>query len=122
MKRIRDCLNRISVAKRSMRTQPVLTQAADALLEALLGVRAILGIVRCPAVQWGAEDGRDDEHVRSSPACFRTSRRAPDFRRPGVRRKNPLMRRDWLVSHHSSFVVGTCDIAATAPAVHRPEH
>lgn len=107
MKRIRDCLNRIGVAKRSMRTQTVLTQAADALLEALLGVRAILGIVRCPAVQWGAENGRNDEHVRSTPGMLphlRAKRRIST----GLvcDEENPLMRRDWLVSHHSSIRCG----------------
>ena len=123
MKRIRDRLNRIGVAKRPMRTQTVLTQAADALLEALLGMSAIFGIVRCPAVQWGAENGRDDEHVRSTPGML-PHLRAKRWISTGLvcDEKNPLMRREWLVSHHSSIRCGHSDDRSDRPGVHRPEH
>ena len=123
MKRIRDRLNRIGVAKRPMRTQTVLPQAADALLETLLGVRAIFGIVRCPAVQWGAENGRDDEHVRSTPGML-PHLRAKRWISTGLvcDEENSLMLREWWISHHSSIRCGHSDDRSDRPGVHRPEH
>jgi hypothetical protein len=95
----------------------VLTQAADALLKALLRERAGLGIVQGPAVQWGAENGSDDEHIGSifgmGPHLRAKSRISACL---VCDEENPLKLRERLVNHHSSIPCGTATIAAIAPA------
>src|SRR5581483_8008469 len=121
--RIGDRLHRIGVAKRAVRTEPVLPEAADGLLETRFRERTVLGIVRGPPTGLRTEDGRDDEHVGGA-FRMRSHDRAEGriATRLACDEQDPLTLPGQLVGHHSSNPRGHGDDRTHRPTAHRQQH